>query len=380
MLRTLSGSQAKRICFILPCSVLDGSIGGAELQVMYIATEMKRRGWEVFYIREAPPGRATVEHDGLHYRGIPPRRHYLQPLNYLALRRLMAAIRADVWYCRASKGYVPLVVRHAQALGGKVIYACALDSDLGFVPVARTLAGRMAEWAVHQFFSWGVRRVDLALAQHGGQQENLAASYAVRSQVLPNGHPVPDWRDVPRQPVVLWVGNLRRFKRPMQFVDLARRWPDHATQFLMIGAPCEKDAAEPVQQAMCGVSNLRYLELQPVDVVNDQLWRATVLVNTSSAEGFPNTFVQAWMRGVPVVSMGIDPGGIIARHGLGRVSRSLEQMEWDVRAYLEDGQLWAETSRRVREYAVEHLGIGGHVDRLVRLIDSIDQGTESLVQ
>jgi glycosyltransferase involved in cell wall biosynthesis len=34
-------------------------------------------------------------------------------------------------------------------------------------------------------------------------------------------------------------------------------------------------------------------------------------------EGMPNVFLESWMRGVPVLSLQVDPDGIIARHGLG---------------------------------------------------------------
>src|SRR5207237_10398780 len=49
--------------------------------------------------------------------------------------------------------------------------------------------------------------------------------------------------------------------------------------------------------------------------------RARLLVNTSEVEGFPNTYLQAWINGVPVISY-LDPGVVIARNGLGATLRS----------------------------------------------------------
>jgi glycosyltransferase involved in cell wall biosynthesis len=54
----------------------------------------------------------------------------------------------------------------------------------------------------------------------------------------------------------------------------------------------------------------------PYDDVNRCLARTKVFVNTSDVEGFPNTFLQAWARKVPVVSY-FDPDGIIRGKGLG---------------------------------------------------------------
>lgn len=46
---------------------------------------------------------------------------------------------------------------------------------------------------------------------------------------------------------------------------------------------------------------------------------AKVLVNTSLAEGFPNTFLEAWVLGTPVISLFVDPGGVIEANRLGYV-------------------------------------------------------------
>jgi glycosyltransferase involved in cell wall biosynthesis len=46
---------------------------------------------------------------------------------------------------------------------------------------------------------------------------------------------------------------------------------------------------------------------------------AKALVNTSLVEGFPNTFLEAWILGTPVISLFVDPGGVIKANRLGYV-------------------------------------------------------------
>ncbi len=63
--------------------------------------------------------------------------------------------------------------------------------------------------------------------------------------------------------------------------------------------------------------------------------RAKIFLNTSSIEGFPNTFLQAWIRGVPVVSF-FDPDSLVQRLPLGHIANSVDDMREAIRGLLED--------------------------------------------
>jgi glycosyltransferase involved in cell wall biosynthesis len=99
--------------------------------------------------------------------------------------------------------------------------------------------------------------------------------------------------------------------------------------------------------------------------------RARVFMNTSSIEGFPNTFLQAWIRGVPVVSF-FDPDSLVQRLSLGRVASSLDTMREAIQALLEgevDRQI---IGRRAREFATREY-TGGVAARYLELLDRKSQ-------
>jgi glycosyltransferase involved in cell wall biosynthesis len=97
------------------------------------------------------------------------------------------------------------------------------------------------------------------------------------------------------------------------------------------------------------VPNVRFHGPIPYQEVGEFYERARVFVGTSEIEGFPNTYLQAWARGTPVVAF-LDPEQLIARNGMGRAVTSVAQMCAQIVALSDDRQAWEIASQRSREY------------------------------
>ena len=76
-------------------------------------------------------------------------------------------------------------------------------------------------------------------------------------------------------------------------------------------------------------------------------------MNTSDVEGFPNTYLQAWASGTPVVAF-FDPDGVIAREGLGATVRTAQEMCEAVRRLTSDESEWQAARQRCLAFIERH--------------------------
>ncbi len=101
------------------------------------------------------------------------------------------------------------------------------------------------------------------------------------------------------------------------------------------------------------IETLEYLGEKTQDEVNDILSSAHIFVNTSMYEGFPNTFIQAWMRQVPVVSLDVDPDNVFRAEKIGYCAGSYENLRDRVELLIRDRSLREAMGASAREHAIK---------------------------
>jgi len=73
------------------------------------------------------------------------------------------------------------------------------------------------------------------------------------------------------------------------------------------------------------LDNVDFVGFVPYAEIGRYFDKAILFVNTSDSEGFPNTFLQSWARGVPTISF-IDCGARINEASVGRIVDSIDAM------------------------------------------------------
>ncbi len=243
---------------------------------------------------------------------------------------------ATAWFCRT--------------FDRRMIFRIAHDNDC--IP-GKHILGKVY-WRDSIIYHYGLHRADMVAAQSSTQQNLLRRHFGLESEIVNMAVQPADGHDIGERDIdVLWVNNIRPFKRPELFVEIAKRLPEF--RFVMIGGPAP--GAEPLFDRIKGlaaqVDNLRFLGQVPYQEVNGYFSRSKVFVNTSETEGFPNSFLQAWIRGVPVISF-FDPDSTIEKNGLGEVANTVDDMACSIRKALTEAAALEPVSHRVRDYANSH--------------------------
>jgi glycosyltransferase involved in cell wall biosynthesis len=235
----------------------------------------------------------------------------------------------------------------ARWAGVRTIFSAAVDRD---VEPRRALFRRPQLWPLYW---WGLERSDRIFVQHRSQLAGLSARLRGRASLLPGIVELPE-SVVPhaRRAAVAWVAVLRSVKRPDLLIEVARRAPEIAfkacggrTTFLS-----PPGFAESAVSALEREPNIDYLGPVAPRATLDVIGSAAVLLSTSDEEGFPATFLEAWAAGTPVVSLKLDPDGLIAGHGLGLVPGSVDRTAGLLKTLVASPELRESMGARARDY------------------------------
>ena len=176
--------------------------------------------------------------------------------------------------------------------------------------------------------------------------------------------------DEGKPPTFLWVGTLRTMKRAEIFIELARRVRE--ARFILIGGNIYNEKyRRSIMEAVRTTPNVSQIDFVPPDKIDAYYKGAYALVNTSTFEGFPNTYLHAWTHGVPVLTLEIDPDDTIVRNGIGVVGRTIDGLAAAAHRLIADPSSRGEMSRRALSYVREHHDIRDRAEDYLRLFSAL---------
>ena len=337
----------------------EGHLGGVERQTAIMARWLAARGHQVSVLIWDQGAGAVREVDGIRLISICPSNsgwplfRLIHP-RVTGLMRAMRAADADVYYHNCAEALTGVIARWARAHGKKFVFSVASDSDVD--PRLPEMGRSYERW----LFRTGLKRAHRIFVQTARQQRALAASFGVEGKVLPMPCPGPEESafDLARPagpPRVAWVGRIDTMKRLEWLLDIAERMPD--IQFDVVAAnmgvalqhPHLAGYATQLRQRAGSMANVAWHGTVPHEKLAEIYRAALCLCCTSTYEGFPNTFLEAWSQGRPVVSS-FDPDGLIQSRQLGAYATQAGEFVAAIRNLVQLPEAWHEQAQRSREY------------------------------
>jgi glycosyltransferase involved in cell wall biosynthesis len=333
-----------------------GEIGGIQRQLSLMARWFAARGHAVTLLTwdEGQPDEVVI--DGVRVlkmcrrdEGVPGLR-FFHP-RWSSLVSAMKRADAQVYYQNTAEYVTGQAAMWCRRNGRAFVFSVANDWDCEPEVIRRLVLHE------RELYLYGLKHADLVIAQTRKQQSILADAHNVASTVIPMPSPPtnngleqaqPD-RITPR---VVWVGRIAEAKRLELLLDVAEQAPEIVFDVAGIPDP-PSDYADALIERGRSISNVRMLGRVERHRIPEIYRGAVCLCCTSFHEGFPNTFLEAWSQGVPLVTT-FDPDGLVAERGLGGVAEDADSLVSELRRLIANADEWQAASERSRAYYVEN--------------------------
>lgn len=337
-------------------------IGGSELQQLLLAKELIKKEVKVSFITLSE--QKYIMKNGFEIYGIDGNINGILSKIIIAnnLLKTLKLADADIYYQRVAESTTGIVAFFCNRNKKKFIYNSAHDED-------SKNNSKLRSYLSNKLYTYGIKNSVKIIVQNNIQQENFLKNFKKKSIMIQNGISLDDLNpssyDLKSADVeklndnskngkdLIWVSTIRKWKQPEIFIEIAKKNPN--LNFLMIGGPdlSNKNGLKYYEKIECEAEKVKNLNLKGFvgsEKTDNYIKNSKILVNTSLKEGFPNTFLQAWKYGIPVVSLNVDPDEIIQKNSLGIVAKNFDGLNETIKKLSLNKKLRKEIGKNALTY------------------------------
>lgn len=323
----------KKILFLHPAHY-EQSMGGAEYQIFLLIDFLSKQqsNLKIYFIYEDNGLKIS---NNLGVKLLPLKKLKLNKrlgdrwfLHRKGIQKYLNEIRPDIIYTRFYSSWSGIAADYSQKNNCIHFWALASDKDVTRLK-EKVLFTKPLNRIENKWVRYAYKYANHIITQNNFQQEMLKTEYGREGVLIRQSAEecVSNFNLKSTEKIrVCWIANLKPLKQPELFIQLANEFKeDNGIEFIMIGRS-EKQYHSLLDDAKKTIPNFSYFGELSNDNVNNQLLSCHILVNTSEYEGFSNTFVQAWMRKVVVVSLNSNPDNLLSDNQIGFLASNFDNM------------------------------------------------------
>lgn len=356
------------ICFVHSqaySAFMDESVGGTQLQLRNISVKLSEEGFNVKFITRLPTETKNV--DGVELiDGIDDAEGLIEKLfASLRLFRKMKQIDANVYFSSNSNMEVGIVGLYCFLFRKKHITRTVHSSQLN----KDFISSKDLKQFINQL---GLRQADLILVQCKEHKNLLENWLNTTSKVFRNSFNIKE-KEYTSGEYILWIGRRVEWKRPDLFLDLAEYLENE--KFIMISPKTGNSEKfhSKIEERASKIKNLKLIERVPRDRIQEFYDNAKIFINTSEAEGFPNTFIESGISYTPILSYKINPDNFLESENCGYdANGNYKLLKKYLTRLLNDKILIEHKGKNCRKYVEAYHDIDQNIEHLKRQIDSIN--------
>lgn len=332
-----------------------GIVGGLTLQMMFWALTFKEEHWTVYSLTN----HNSRSFMNLKFLKFPQFRYLKIVFEVLYSIYILIKVRPELIIFRGASRELFILSRLSSLMKIKLVFFGA--SDVNFIKGKEGIAGREYN---KKLFRKGLEKIAKVVVQNKEQALCLYQNYKKDSITIPNIW-LPKKTNVKSHENVIWVGNFRALKRPEWFLSLANNFPQE--QFIIAGYPLDVNLYDNCKLIADSISNISFLGPVTFEESEKLFEKAKVLICTSEYEGFPNTFLQAWSRNIPIIAT-VNPNNLLSQKRLGVLVKNEVELKQSLKDFLNKKDCRTEMKQNISDYFEKNHNPKSHFKSLMDFI------------
>lgn len=357
-----------RICLICVEIFAWGKYGGFGRATRIIGRELAKRGIEVFAVVPRRRGQKPFEElDGINVLSFPPFLPWL-------LKELFRKCDADIYHSQEPSFGTYLAMKTMPERMHLVTLRDPKTLDDWkkefLLPSRNKLRVFMNSLYEDNFLvRKAVKRADKVFCASKHLVAIAKKKYGLDlvNNFLPTPVFIPNNVQKSTIPIVCFLGRWDRRKRPELFFELVAKYPE--VKFMAIGSSQDKKWENHLRKAYINLPNLEFtgfVDQFSSDLHSKILDKSWILVNTSTREGLPNSFLEAAAYRCSILSA-VDPDGFASKFGYHAKNDDFKEGL----DFLLEQNRWVEKGFKGYEYVKETFELNKAVDKHIHIYEQM---------